>query len=73
VDAVAPDSADLVVANISPDAIIGLAPEMLRVLRRGGVLLASGFERQEVDLVKAKLPPAREVREKGHWALIVVA
>ena len=74
VDAVAPASADLVVANISPEAIIGLAPELLRVLRRpGGVLLVSGFERHEVELVESVLPPAIEVKRKGDWALIVAA
>jgi ribosomal protein L11 methyltransferase len=72
VDAIASASADLVVANISPEAIVSLTPDLLRVLRRpGGVILASGFERHEVELVKAKLPPARELREKGNWALIV--
>lgn len=74
VDAVASAAVDLVVANISPQAITGLSPEMLRVLRRpGGVLLASGFECREVELLQAKLPPAAEVRRKGDWALIVVA
>jgi len=72
VDAVASASADLVVANISPEAITVLAPDLLRVLRRpGGVLLASGFERQEVEMSQAALPPAAEVRAKGNWALTV--
>ena len=74
VDAVAGASADLVVANISPEAVMHLAPEMLRVLRRpGGVILASGFESQEVDLVRARFPPAQEIRGKGNWALVVVS
>jgi ribosomal protein L11 methyltransferase len=74
VDAIASAAADVVVANISPEAIISLAPDLLRVLRRpGGVILASGFERHEVEWVKARLPPARETREKGNWALIVAA
>jgi ribosomal protein L11 methyltransferase len=72
VDAVATDSMDLVVANISPAAIVHLAPDLLRVLRPGGVLLASGFEAAEVEQVQAALPPACEVRQKGNWALIVV-
>jgi ribosomal protein L11 methyltransferase len=72
VDAVAPGSADLVVANISPQAIVALAPDLLRVLRPGGVLLASGFEHEEVDRVQCALPPARELRAKGDWALLVV-
>ena len=71
VDAVASGAADLVVANISPEVILQLAPDLLRVRRNGGVLLASGLERSEIDAVKAVLPRPREVREKGNWALIV--
>ena len=72
VDAVASDSMDVVVANISPEAIIALAPDLLRVLRRGGTLLASGFETREVEQVRGALPEPRDIREKGNWALIVV-
>ncbi len=71
VNAAASGSVDLITANISPEAIMELAPDLLRVLRPGGVLLASGFEVQETELVRAALPPAREVRQKGNWALIV--
>ena len=71
VDAVAARSVDLVVANISPGTILRLAPEFLRVLRPGGVLLASGFERDEVDEVRKALPAPAEVRHKGNWALLV--
>jgi ribosomal protein L11 methyltransferase len=72
VDAVASRVANLVMANISPEAIIHLAPDLIRVLRPGGVLLASGFELHEVETVKAALPPSRELRQKGIWALVVV-
>jgi len=71
-DAVAPGVADIVTANISPEAIAALAPDLTRVLRPGGVLLASGFERHEVEQMRAALPAAREVRESGNWALIAV-
>jgi ribosomal protein L11 methyltransferase len=71
VDAVACGTADLVAANISLEAIIQLAPDLLRVLRPGGLLLASGFELAEVEQVRAALPTACEVRQKGSWALIV--
>jgi len=37
------------------------------------VILASGFEREEVELVRAKLPPTREIRQKGCKAPIAVA
>lgn len=71
VNAVAPGSADLVVANISLEAIISLAPDLLRTLRTGGVLLASGFEVHEIGVVRAALPEVREERRKGSWALLV--
>lgn len=73
VDAVASGSVDLVVANINPETIVRIAPDLVRVLRRGGVLLASGLEIPEVEEVKAVLPPAREVRFKGNWALVVTS
>src|ERR1039458_4816589 len=72
VDAVASGAVDLVMANISPEAIAALAADLLRVRRPGGVLLASGFEAHEVEQVRAALPEAREVRHKGTWALVVV-
>ena len=72
VDAVESGACDLVVANISPEAIVELAPDLVRVLRPGGVLLASGFEKREVEQVKAALPPARELRQKRTWALLVI-
>ena len=72
VDAVAAASVDLVSANISAKAIIRLAQDLVRVLRRGGVLLASGFEMQEVDEVRAAFDGAGDVRQKGSWALLRV-
>jgi ribosomal protein L11 methyltransferase len=72
-DAVASAVADVVTANISPEAIIALAPDLVRVLRPGGVLLASGFERHEVEQMRAALPFTREVREMGNWALIAAS
>lgn len=72
VDSVASASCDLVVANISPEAIVALAPDLLRVLRPGGVLLASGFENHEVETVKAALPGSPEIRQKRNWSLAVL-
>jgi len=71
VDAVAAACADLVVANISPQAIAALAPDLVRVLRPGGLLLASGFERHEVEQVSAALPAVLEARHKGDWSLVI--
>jgi ribosomal protein L11 methyltransferase len=69
-DAVASGCADVVLANISPEAIVRLGPDLLRVRRPGGVLLASGMESGEVAGVQAKMPQARETRNKGDWALM---
>jgi len=73
VNAVATASVDLAVANISPEAIVRIAPDLVRVLRPNGIVLASGLEIPEVEQVKAALPPSREVRSKGNWALIVTS
>lgn len=72
VESVRSGFADITVANISPEAIIQLAPDLLRSLRPGGILLASGFEAHEVDAVRAALPLARDLRRKGNWALLIV-
>lgn len=72
VDAVRSAAADIVVANISPEAIVSLAPDLLRVIKPGGIALLSGFERHEVEVVAAALPYVRQVRAKGSWSLIVV-
>ena len=65
-------AADLVVANISPEAIVALAPDLVGALRPRGLLLASGFEINEVGIVRAALPRVTEIRSKGNWALAVV-
>jgi len=70
VSAVASGSVDLVVANISFEAIVALAPDLLRALKPGGTLLASGFELSEVETVRAALPAGSEAREKGNWAML---
>jgi ribosomal protein L11 methyltransferase len=69
-DAVAAGIADIVVANIHPEAIIALQAELLRVRKSGGVLLASGIESHELDALLAAVRTL-EVRRKGNWALVV--
>jgi ribosomal protein L11 methyltransferase len=71
-DAVAPGSVDLVVANINAAGAIQLAPDFVRVLRPGGAILASGFEVDEIQGVQSALPPAREIRQKGNWVLLII-
>jgi ribosomal protein L11 methyltransferase len=74
-NAVSTGSVDLVVANISPEASIALAPELMRTLRAGGVVIVSGFELAEVGSVEAALAASgarvREARAKNSWSVVV--
>jgi ribosomal protein L11 methyltransferase len=74
-DAVRTGSVDLVVANISPEAVIALAPELMRTLRAGGVAIVSGFEEPEVADVEAALAASgarvRESHAKSGWNVVV--
>jgi ribosomal protein L11 methylase PrmA len=76
VDAVRSGSAEVIAANISPEAIALLARDLLRCLGPGGTALLSGFERHEIPAVRAELErrggAIRETRYKGNWALLAV-
>ena len=72
VDAVRSGVADVTIANISPEAVIQLAPDLMRSLGPGGLLMASGFEVHEAAWIQKALPPIREVRQDGTWALAVI-
>jgi ribosomal protein L11 methyltransferase len=73
VDAVRSGSIDLAVANISPEAIVALAPELLRALRADGILLVSGFGVHEIDTIRSVLPAPAYAQVKGEWALIAIS
>jgi ribosomal protein L11 methyltransferase len=74
VGAVRSGSADLIAANISPEAIALLMPDLLRSLGPGGTALLSGFERHEVPELQAEVEHQggliRQIRYKGNWALV---
>lgn len=72
-DAVRAAAVDLAMANISAEAIVRLAGDLMRVLTPGGILLASGFELAEVGEVRRALPGSHQVRQKGNWALVRVS
>jgi ribosomal protein L11 methyltransferase len=55
VTAIAGQTADLLVANISPDWVSALAREWLRVLRPGGRGLLSGFDESDLPHVRTAL------------------
>jgi ribosomal protein L11 methyltransferase len=75
VDSVRSGTAGAIAANISPETIARLAPELLRCLHADGVALVSGFERSEAAAVEAELGrwggALVEARYKGTWALQV--
>jgi len=74
-DAIRTGSADVVVANISPEAIVALAPDLMRVARAGGAVIVSGFECSEVGSVESALiangARVRESHAKNNWSAVV--
>lgn len=70
-------SCDLALANINPETIRVLAPDLVRVLRTGGIAILSGFEIPEVTVVEAALRAAgaaiRGAHAKGSWSALVVS
>jgi ribosomal protein L11 methyltransferase len=76
VDAVRSATAGLIVANISPETVARLAPELLRCLGTSGVALVSGFERNEAAALEAGFEQLGgefcEFRYKAAWALLGV-
>ena len=70
-----PHIADIIVANISPEAIRELAHELMRCLAPGGSAIASGFENHEAaDVTRAIQSAGGQVREsdsKGTWSALV--
>ncbi|PYT31929.1 MAG: hypothetical protein DMG57_03395 [Acidobacteria bacterium] len=77
VDAVRTASVDLITANISAEAIVQLALDLLRVIRPGGIVIAGGIELPEVGDVERALRDAgaaiRSSHVKGHWMALVAA
>ncbi len=71
-DAVATGCFDLLVANISAEAVTGLAGDLLRCLEPQGLAIVSGFELTEAETVAAALRnQGGEIgtfHSKGQWA-----
>jgi ribosomal protein L11 methyltransferase len=76
-DAVRSASVDLIVANISPEAVIWLAPEIVRSLRTPGVMIVSGFEVDESLAIETALCASGATvcspHSKGDWSAIVAS
>ena len=75
-DSIAAASLDLVVANITPDWLIRLAPEWQRMARPGGTAILSGIEAHDVDSVTAALTSTgaivTAVRAENEWRALTV-
>ncbi|MEX2261928.1 MAG: 50S ribosomal protein L11 methyltransferase [Bryobacteraceae bacterium] len=70
-DAVAPETADLILCNISAEAAIELADGFARCLRTGGAALISGFQADREEEVAQALATVRERRTEGEWRLLI--
>ena len=77
VTAIAPGTADLLLANISPDWISALAREWKRVLSEGGRGLLSGFDASDLPHVRLALQKAGvtilDTRSENAWRAIEIA
>ena len=76
VTALAACSADLLLANISPDWVAALAPEWRRVLHTGGRGFLSGFDASDLPGVRSALEKAglkiAKVRSENAWRAVEV-
>ena len=76
-DAVRSASVDLVVANITPEAIIRLSRELFRCVRPGGSIIVGGFETPEVAEVTAAVQVSgaviRATHSKANWSAVVAS
>ena len=57
---------DVIVANIVADVIIALAPQVGRLLKKGGIFLCSGIIDDRAEEVREKLVEAGPVPAAGH-------
>ena len=75
-DAIRSGCADLMVANISAQASIELAPNLLRCLAPAGRCIASGFASMDAEGVEEAVERAGAVIErriiKGEWHALVI-
>jgi len=66
---------DVVVANILPDVILGMAEELIEATRKGGLLIVSGIIEGRADEVRVGLQEqgvtVLEIQAEGEWVAIL--
>ncbi|MGA2435108.1 MAG: 50S ribosomal protein L11 methyltransferase [Bryobacteraceae bacterium] len=70
VDAVREKTVAVVAANISAEALIGLAGEIRRALLPGGIAILSGFPESDLPSVRNAYDGGGEALEKDGWAAL---
>jgi ribosomal protein L11 methyltransferase len=69
--------ADVAIGNLSPEWLALLAAEWPRIIKRGGVILLSGLEAQDVERVRERLEAAgvviTAIQEENQWRAILGA
>jgi ribosomal protein L11 methyltransferase len=75
IDAVRPESIDLILCNLTADVIIQLFPEIDRVLRRSGRAIFSGILNEQNEDVRAQINgfhySLHEEMRRGEWLALV--
>jgi len=66
VDAAGSQAFDVVVANISPEAVRQLEADLRRAVKPGGIIIASGFGDYPLDT------PPRQIERRGEWLCSVL-
>jgi ribosomal protein L11 methyltransferase len=70
-DAIEANTADLLVANINPEALAAMAPELARVLRPNGTALLSGLEGDDATEIRTAVRGTLKAEHrKGDWWLL---
>lgn len=66
---------DILLANVGRQAVVDLAPDLVRLVAGRGWLAVSGISPQQCELVAGFLQPLVEIdrRTSGEWATIVLA
>lgn len=71
----ADEPADLVIANILAQAVVALTPDVVRVIRPGGIFISSGIIDPYVDDVKKALAEngfeVLDTRKLGEWYAVI--